>query len=64
MLDLDFFKKINDTYGHPIGDRVLRSLSLFLKQRLRKSDHVGRYGGEEFAVILSDIRRWKGPRQR
>lgn len=52
MLDLDHFKKINDTYGHPIGDRVIKSLSLFLKQRLRKTDHIGRYGGEEFAVVL------------
>src|SRR5690606_19617292 len=41
-----------DTYGHPIGDRVLKSLSLFLKQRLRKTDHIGRYGGEEFAIVL------------
>lgn len=52
MLDLDHFKKINDTYGHPVGDRVIKSLSLFLKQRLRKTDHIGRYGGEEFAVVL------------
>jgi diguanylate cyclase (GGDEF)-like protein len=52
MLDIDYFKKINDNYGHPIGDRVLKSLSLFLKQRLRKTDHIGRYGGEEFAVVL------------
>lgn len=52
MLDIDFFKRVNDTYGHPMGDRVLRSLSLFLKQRLRKTDHIGRYGGEEFAIIL------------
>jgi len=54
MLDLDYFKKVNDTYGHPMGDRVLRSLSMFLKQRLRKTDHIGRYGGEEFAVIFPE----------
>ena len=54
MIDIDLFKKINDTYGHPLGDRVLRSLSLFLKQRLRKSDHIGRYGGEEFAIIFPE----------
>ncbi|MDX1587546.1 MAG: diguanylate cyclase [Oleiphilaceae bacterium] len=52
MLDLDRFRVINNTYGHAMGDRVLRSLSLFLKQRLRSSDHIGRYGGEEFAVIM------------
>lgn len=52
MLDIDHFKKVNDNYGHPIGDRVLKSLSLFLKQRLRKTDHIGRYGGEEFAIVL------------
>ena len=52
MLDIDHFKKVNDYYGHPIGDRVLKSLSLFLKQRLRKTDHIGRYGGEEFAIVL------------
>jgi diguanylate cyclase (GGDEF)-like protein len=54
MLDIDFFKKVNDTYGHPAGDRVIKSLSRLLQQRLRKSDVIGRYGGEEFAVILKD----------
>lgn len=52
MVDIDFFKKVNDNYGHPVGDKVISALSLFLKQRLRKSDSIGRYGGEEFAVIL------------
>ncbi|TVP54312.1 MAG: diguanylate cyclase [Halomonadaceae bacterium] len=54
MLDLDHFKTVNDTYGHAMGDRVLRSLSMFLKQRLRRSDHIGRYGGEEFVVIMPE----------
>lgn len=54
MVDVDFFKNVNDSYGHPVGDRVIKSLSRLLKQRLREIDAVGRYGGEEFAVILVD----------
>ena len=52
MIDLDHFKQINDTYGHAVGDRVIKSLAQLLQQRLRKVDTIGRYGGEEFAVIL------------
>ena len=52
MLDLDLFKNINDNYGHPVGDRVLKSIANLFKQRLRKYDIIGRYGGEEFIVIL------------
>lgn len=52
MIDIDHFKQVNDRYGHAVGDRVLRTLARYLKQRLRRSDVVGRYGGEEFAVVF------------
>jgi len=52
MIDIDKFKLVNDHYGHMMGDRVIKSLARLLKQRLRKSDRIGRYGGEEFAVVL------------
>jgi len=54
MIDLDTFKDINDTYGHPVGDRVIKSVARMLVKRLRKTDIIGRYGGEEFAVILPE----------
>ncbi|MCA1768327.1 MAG: diguanylate cyclase [Idiomarina sp.] len=52
MLDIDHFKRVNDTYGHAIGDTVITSLSTLLRHRLRSTDIIGRYGGEEFMVIL------------
>ena len=52
MMDIDHFKQVNDNYGHPIGDQVIRSLSWLLKQRLRKQDVLCRYGGEEFLIGL------------
>ena len=54
MVDIDHFKSINDTYGHVTGDRVIKALAHLLKQRLRITDSIGRYGGEEFLVILPD----------
>ena len=52
FLDLDHFKMVNDNFGHQTGDRVLRTVGLFLNKQLRKTDIVARYGGEEFAVLL------------
>jgi len=52
MIDVDHFKAVNDEHGHPAGDAVLRELSRLLKEHVRTVDSVGRYGGEEFVVLL------------
>lgn len=54
MVDIDHFKSVNDTWGHPVGDQVIRGLAWLLKGRLRASDLIGRYGGEEFILALPD----------
>lgn len=56
LVDLDHFKSINDTYGHPAGDSVLQGLARILLRELRQEDVACRYGGEEFAVIMRDTR--------
>jgi len=55
--DLDFFKRINDTYGHDAGDAVLKQVARALQQQLRQSDFAARFGGEEFAVALPQTQR-------
>jgi diguanylate cyclase (GGDEF)-like protein len=73
MLDLDYFKMVNDTHGHDAGDAVLKALSNVLKQAVRASDLVIRYGGEEFLIVLLDssaeagrarLPKTSGPRSR
>jgi diguanylate cyclase (GGDEF)-like protein len=55
LIDLDWFKRINDAYGHPIGDEVLRTFSITMFANIRSVDRFGRYGGEEFLLVLPDM---------
>jgi diguanylate cyclase (GGDEF)-like protein len=55
MLDIDFFKKVNDTYGHTYGDVILQKLAAILTDSVRSSDIVGRYGGEEFSIVIPEF---------
>lgn len=57
FIDIDYFKNINDTYGHPIGDKVLQTIAKTLSLNVRSHDFVGRYGGEEFLILCRDIDR-------
>lgn len=54
LLDIDFFKSINDTYGHGAGDKVLKTMAAMLQASIRGNDHLGRWGGEEFLIVLAD----------
>ncbi|KIM12773.1 MAG: hypothetical protein KU37_02550 [Sulfuricurvum sp. PC08-66] len=54
IIDIDYFKKVNDTFGHQVGDTTLQSVATLLQQNIRNSDHVGRFGGEEFMVICPE----------
>jgi len=54
MIDIDFFKKVNDNYGHMVGDEVIRHISGLIHHHVRETDTAGRYGGEEFTVLLPD----------
>jgi diguanylate cyclase (GGDEF)-like protein len=56
IIDIDRFKDVNDTYGHDAGDAVLRHFAQICRERLRLGDHIGRIGGEEFLLILTDVR--------
>ncbi len=55
FLDLDHFKNVNDTHGHQIGDEILRSVACILKAEIRTTDTIGRYGGEEFLIVMPDV---------
>lgn len=57
MCDLDFFKKVNDDYGHDVGDQILKTMAVILQNTLRNSDIIIRFGGEEFLILLNDCEK-------
>lgn len=57
LMDIDHFKKVNDTYGHPTGDKVIIQVAETMRHICRETDHLGRYGGEEFLIILTNTNR-------
>jgi diguanylate cyclase len=62
LIDLDWFKRINDAYGHPTGDEVLRTFAITMFANIRSADRFGRYGGEEFLLVLPDMAAEKAVR--
>lgn len=62
MFDIDDFKKINDTHGHLVGDEILKGVAQIIQRSLRSDDRVGRYGGEEFLVVLNGVNKQKAIR--
>ncbi|MCY1375509.1 putative diguanylate cyclase DgcT [compost metagenome] len=55
MFDIDHFKKVNDSHGHPAGDKVIQAVAEVMREQVRDTDYAGRYGGEEFVVLLPDV---------